>query len=83
MFKKLIMFEIRKMDTVKVIDTLSKYKTGLIYAISDLSIVDAGLADRQIYTVSLHCKAKELEKCLNDILKLNRRGVVITGLVVA
>lgn len=83
MFKKFIMFEIRKMDAVKVIDALSKYKTGLIYGVSDLSIVDAGLVDRQIYTVSLHCRVKDMERCLNDILKLNRRGVVITGLIVA
>lgn len=82
MFKKFIVFEVSKADTNKVIDTLSRYKTGLMHGISDLSIVNESTEEYPYYTVSLHCRSTDVENCLNDILSLTRNGVVITGLIV-
>lgn len=77
MSKKTIIFEIVKQDTVRVIDTLSKYAV-----IGGLSIQDGGLADRDIYCVVLKCKKKDFNDGLNSITDLAKDGVSIQRLSV-
>jgi len=70
MGKKSIIFEIHKGDTTSIVDSLSKY-------VIDLNIRDAGLADRDIYCVWLHCKNKNYDNCLTAIINLAKDGIDI------
>jgi len=74
--QRVIVFNIVKDDTIKIIDALSRYS----YANRSLTIVDCGLADRTIYCVELRCKDRQFNICMNTIMDLVKDGVSITRL---
>lgn len=84
MFTKFVEFKIHPIDVARVIETMSHYRYNSCDR-SDLHVeVDAARNGNMLtYSVSLHCRKKELGYCLNDILRLNREGVYIERLIVS
>lgn len=67
MFRRMVNFVIGKEDTIKVVDTLSRY--GAIRIVT--------MEEGKHYQLVLCCAAEELQHCLDNILKLSKSGVSI------
>lgn len=83
MLKKFVFFEINKVNANQVIDVLSKYRSNFFGTrLSNLRVLDGGQTNKDRYLFMLRCKRKDLNKCLNDFIALERNGVNIHRLTV-
>ena len=70
MIRRFVKFVFNKEEVTKVIDSLSAYGTIRVNS----------MKDGRAYSVSMYCKANDLQKCLDSILTLSRDGVWIRKL---
>lgn len=67
MFRRYIKFVINKGAVIRVVDRLSAYGTIRVES----------MRDGKTYSLSMYCKAKDTQRCLDGILSLCKEGVWI------